>query len=554
MRLINVRDLWDLRLEEFSDSDLPTYAILSHTWGNQEVSLAEFQSLTARRKEGYRKIVLTCEQAHRDGIPFVWIDTCCIDKTSSSELSEAINSMFRWYQLASTCYAYLSDVTLEDCQEKFHSSRWFRRGWTLQELIAPRHLTFFDRDWQSLGTKNDRCEEVAGITGIPKLVLCDSDLLESCCAAQRMSWASNRETTRKEDTAYALLGIFGVNMPLLYGEGAKAFVRLQEEIIKGSPDQSIFAWGLSLEVESTSPVYRQVKRQLHGVPGGVLARSPNDFRHSGRLQYGMPSVFPYTMTNHGLQIHIPLVPVHPPEDEVHFTPMQSVCWIGLLNCNAGSKSGLVGILLVPQSGNSTDLCTRAQYGDLQNHTIIVDAKVAIHAIMKSVTITQDLNHSFLLGPVTEMEHHIVINYDRIKWMGYKIKDVSSVRNQQWTHDYVRAWDPVESVLSVGHHVHSDELFVFNLISIHDSTEFSLLITGLSEHLTEHVLAVTWNASLSSDAVSEQLSLYFTVGASSEKVVVSSDGEEWEIIPVIAGKQVLDHRIFVVDLTLKYISN
>jgi hypothetical protein len=126
MRLINVATF---RMEEFLGNNIPKYAILSHTWGNEEVSLAEFDTPAARQKEGYQKIVYTCDQARIDSIPYAWVDTCCIDKSSSAELSEAINSMFQWYKQSKFCYVYLSDVTLENFPEEFPKSRWFTRGW-----------------------------------------------------------------------------------------------------------------------------------------------------------------------------------------------------------------------------------------------------------------------------------------------------------------------------------------------------------------------------------------------------------------------------------------
>jgi hypothetical protein len=173
-------------------------------------------------------------------------DTCCIDKSSSAELSEAINSMYAWYQRGVVCYAYLSDVQLwstyqpEDADGAWVAenpeavlqvmkSRWWTRGWTLQELIAPPSVVFYaatSQGWSKIGTKGSLIDLVAARTGIRDDILRGLDV-KKCSVAQRMSWASQRETTRTEDLAYCLLGIFGVNMPLLYGEGSKAFLRLQ---------------------------------------------------------------------------------------------------------------------------------------------------------------------------------------------------------------------------------------------------------------------------------------------------------------------------------------
>ncbi|KAF2168396.1 hypothetical protein M409DRAFT_36388, partial [Zasmidium cellare ATCC 36951] len=225
------------------------YAILSHTWGNEEVSFQQIQDLeAARRLRGFEKIRLTCTQALEDGLSYAWVDTCCIDKKSSAELSEAINSMFRYYTRSTACYVYLSDVTTTRAEnfdvapDWLAKSRWFTRGWTLQELIAPSKVLFFSTHWRQIGSKHDLAICLAEITGIHLPVLRSSGVLGKYSGAQRMSWAAHRETTRPEDRAYSLLGLFDINMPLLYGEGEKAFARLQQEIIKSSEDHSIFLW------------------------------------------------------------------------------------------------------------------------------------------------------------------------------------------------------------------------------------------------------------------------------------------------------------------------
>ncbi|KAF2027656.1 hypothetical protein EK21DRAFT_71377 [Setomelanomma holmii] len=199
------------------------------------------RSAATLAKPGYMKIVKTCEIARSNyNLPYAWVDTCCINKASSAELSEAINSMFRWYEEAWVCLAHLSDVT--DTQLSFHQSRWYTRGWTLQELIAPKDVVFFDGDWTFRGTKQTMSTHISMITGIPEQVLDRSLDLHEIPVAQRFSWASKRETTRVEDLAYSLLGIFNINMAMLYGEGDRAFIRLQEQILSQSADMSIFLW------------------------------------------------------------------------------------------------------------------------------------------------------------------------------------------------------------------------------------------------------------------------------------------------------------------------
>ncbi|KAL4727821.1 hypothetical protein ACLX1H_004510 [Fusarium chlamydosporum] len=242
MRLIEARKLIESRYISFKEfyGDLPAYAILSHTWeSDQEVTFQECNKRRAMAKTGYKKIIKTCELALGDGLEYVWVDTCCIDKSSSAELTEAINSMYRWYEKATICYVYLIDKLgekpLSDC-------RWFTRGWTLQELIAPATMTFFDSSWISIGTKHDHMDRLSAITSIDVKILNHKAPVSSACIAKRFSWAANRKTTRAEDMAYCMLGVCNINMPLLYGEGDNAFRRLQEEIIKSTRDFSLLAW------------------------------------------------------------------------------------------------------------------------------------------------------------------------------------------------------------------------------------------------------------------------------------------------------------------------
>lgn len=212
-------------LEEFHDEEAFSigYAILSHTWGKEEVSFQDIGNLAkAVTMRGYRKIHFTCQQALQDGIEYAWVDTCCIDKSSSAELSKAINSMYRWYAESEVCYAYLEDVSVipqlgdRASEEELRRSRWHTRGWTLQEFLAPRSLVFYSSNWTPLGTKAELAGVLSAASGIDEHVLVEPDWLSSYTIAQRMCWASQRITTRPEDQAYCLFGIMGVNMPLLY--------------------------------------------------------------------------------------------------------------------------------------------------------------------------------------------------------------------------------------------------------------------------------------------------------------------------------------------------
>jgi hypothetical protein len=273
MRLLNVSTL---QLKEFI-GQVPPYAILSHTWSEEEVLYCDIGALTAQSKEGYPKLVGCCSKAAEDGFEWVWVDTCCIDKSSSAELSEAINSMYKWYQKATVCYAYLQDVTIETCTStdifpitEFGRSRWFTRGWTLQELIAPQVVELCSKEWTVIGTKKSLASSIETATGIPITVLRGSHP-SSYNVAERMSWASARTTTREEDMAYCLLGLFDVNIPLLYGEGARSFIRLQEQILRQEEDYSMFAWTL----QQDNPIADSKTSST-----GFLAWSPSQFSKS----------------------------------------------------------------------------------------------------------------------------------------------------------------------------------------------------------------------------------------------------------------------------------
>jgi hypothetical protein len=243
MRLLKRLPNGDLDLIFFNDDDPPPYAILSHTWAQgQEVTYKELVSGTGKDKAGYTKIRFCVDRAEEDGLQYSWVDTCSIDKSTSDELSTAINSMFRWYQRASKCYVYLSDVQVPDevtdvqtfrisWTEAFRRSRWFTRGWTLQELLAPATVEFFSKEGKRLGSRISLEQEIYEITKVPLSALRGQQPLPEFSVPERMSWAVNRQTTYEEDKVYCLLGIFGVFLPLIYGERkGHAFQRLQAEI------------------------------------------------------------------------------------------------------------------------------------------------------------------------------------------------------------------------------------------------------------------------------------------------------------------------------------
>ena len=287
-------DTATLKLRHFI-TDIPDYVILSHTWGDGEVGFDDIAQPYAKEMAGYTKIWQCCARAVLAGFEWAWVDTCCIDKRSSAELSEAINSMYRWYWDAAVCYAYISDWS--STEENFQSSRWFKRGWTLQELLAPDVIEFFDSDWQFRGTKSSLLDTVHDATKIETQYLVDREAIKQATVAAKLSWAACRTTTREEDMAYCLLGLVQVNMPMLYGEGAGAFYRLQLEIIKQTNEHTIFAWETSDTWQHTS----------------IFAPSPAPFMNTADLQRTVARVreelTTHEITNHGLRITFPCISV-----------------------------------------------------------------------------------------------------------------------------------------------------------------------------------------------------------------------------------------------------
>jgi hypothetical protein len=245
MRLLKLSSPGKLSLTKDLHDDIPPYAILSHTWGvdEHEVTFSDLENGSCKSKAGYAKLRFCGEQARKDGLEYFWVDTCCINKANHVELSEAITSMFRWYRDAVKCYVYLSDVSARKrdnsgqtqwtWESAFRKSRWYTRGWTLQELLAPTTVEFFSREEELLGNKLVLARLIHEITDIPITAL-HGARLSDFSVHERLRWAAKRDTKKKEDKAYCLQGIFNVFMPLMYGEGDNAFVRLKEEIGKRS--------------------------------------------------------------------------------------------------------------------------------------------------------------------------------------------------------------------------------------------------------------------------------------------------------------------------------
>ncbi|KJA17720.1 hypothetical protein HYPSUDRAFT_46055 [Hypholoma sublateritium FD-334 SS-4] len=286
------------------------FAILSHTWlttVSGEVTYTDWKSgKFSKESRGYRKLAEFCRiTATQYDHKLAWIDTICINKESSSELDESIRSMYNWYQSASMCITYLADTSNPS---EMHRDTWFTRGWTLQELIAPRHIKFHDANWQQIipGMENDKKNpqiilQIKRATGIVKDEL--ETVLSKTPISRRMQWAAHRRVTREEDMAYSLMGIFDVSISIAYGEGAeRAFVRLLKEILNTSTHNvlDIVNWGHG----DTPSERNQAIRTSALLPPG-----PQYYlrRATDNIQWKPPST-PISWTHLGLHVPVVLMP------------------------------------------------------------------------------------------------------------------------------------------------------------------------------------------------------------------------------------------------------
>lgn len=413
MRLLDVDNY---QIYTFYGEDIPPYAILSHTWETEEVTFDHIQNLDeCKNMIGFKKIQYACKQAASENLRYVWIDTCCIDKSSSSELSEAINTMFRWYMDAANCYVYLVDV--EKGESEFTESRWWTRAWTLQELLAPKQVHFFDSTWNALGTKQGWLLEISIRTKIAHTVLLNPDNIARCSIAQRMSWASGRDATRIEDTAYSLLGLFNINMSLIYGEGQRAFLRLQEEILKTSQDQSIFAWGYTNSVLEHTVLNNKVRTVESRY--GAFAYSPDDFSNSARVKpmFLEDSSGSYFMTNRGLRMDATVVDL---------APKDLLLKVVLLNCYLeGLNHYCIGFFI--QSCMGSNCFTRVTCSS-DSQTFLVPLKTFISASNQRLWIPQpEMKIQQLQGAPS---YSIVLKSGSLKVMGYQLVR-SDPSNWEW---------------------------------------------------------------------------------------------------------------------------
>lgn len=380
IRLLNTSTY---RLEEYHKiSKSPNfqrvpYAILSHRWltdPDEEVvfeDMTTFEQMKQTRAKcrSAGKIMDACRAARDQRkagrcFEYIWIDTCCIDKKNAVELSESINSMYRWYKDADLCLVHLRDHDSTSRSSDAMKDIWFTRGWTLQELVAPKVVRFFDCQWISIGDRRSLQDKISTRTGIDRDTLLGGNVAAKSIA-HRMSWFRDRTTFRPEDSAYCLIGFFGVNMPLLYGEGLeKAFRRLQEEIMKLSDDHSLFAWHIPDRSDEESRVF------------GLLAPSPNCFGLTGNYHFkpNPSNVSPFTMTNKGLSIALNIMEV----------PNEPGTYIASLDCPIGADSFL-GIFLK---------CTQPQigrYSRTKNRAGKDVCKIKIRGDLKSIYVSQPID-------------------------------------------------------------------------------------------------------------------------------------------------------------------
>ncbi|KAK7209470.1 hypothetical protein V2G26_016648 [Clonostachys chloroleuca] len=365
-RLVHVNDV----------ADKPRYAILSHTWGDGEVSFRDMSARSSRisrkpqRRPAWSKIENSCRLALSYKCDYVWIDTCCIDNSSSSELQQAINSMFRWYERAEICFVHLADVSVDKDHNRlksaFRDSRWFKRGWTLQELLAPSTLVFYDKTWSVIGAKDDADlrGSISEVTGIDEYYLNPANRivfssvhqwLSRASVAERLSWAAGRETTRAEDMAYCLLGIFDINMPMLYGEGIKAFKRLQEEIMKVDDDCSLLCWGYDMAQEALT---------IFEDESSILAPHPKYFKNCRGIKpctlpgYMMPS---FSLNQRGLKIKAPIL-----DDITHAHLSYVVLGCGIIpETERGNDQGKAGSRLFVSLPLVSNGACKSRAGDVE---------------------------------------------------------------------------------------------------------------------------------------------------------------------------------------------
>ncbi|KAL8689838.1 MAG: hypothetical protein Q9218_004583 [Villophora microphyllina] len=327
MRLINTKTY---ELHDSEGLDSPEYAILSHKWVGVEVTFQMLDSANWRATNLHspqmEKIRAACTKAREQKptpLEWLWVDTCCIDKTNSVELASSINAMFDWYYRATVCFAYLYDVDWNAATKQISKSQdpkrpnqeaaWFERGWTLQELLAPQHMEFYDRRWVSMGTRDSLADILHAKTGIAKQYLTGASNFRHASVATRMSWMAGRTTAKVEDIAYAMLGLLRIHMEIHYGEGVKAFMRLQRTLMESSIDESIFAWTTPSQGLKCYHIHYPQTSQWAPKDWGLLAPSPDCFSKHNDLVVLTDKCVPrlsggYRWAQQGVHFQMPVVP------------------------------------------------------------------------------------------------------------------------------------------------------------------------------------------------------------------------------------------------------
>ena len=561
-------DTMTIRLKEFNEQPIPKYAILSHTWvDEEEISYTDMTSINgtsdhpATRKLGYLKIRGTCNEAQSRGFRYAWVDTCCIDKSSSAELSEAINSMFQWYKMSAVCYVYLTDIFE---LQNFTDSRWFTRGWTLQELVAPANVTFFNATWQFLGTKMTLTEAISARTGVPLLILQMKEDLSAVSIAQKMSWASQRETTRIEDIAYCLLGVFDIAMPLLYGEGSKAFIRLEEEILRGNSDQSLFSWGIWKSDWSLSwnLVIEELRNRgpTSGIyPAGqttrVLAQSPKEFTNCSLVQPLTTRDSSSLMTNRGLSLTMPIISGLPLFSH-HEGGITHNLHIGLLQCSVeGHTHRCVGVPLI-HTGN--EVFQRVILDD-DLSAIPVPSEVAAKAIKREVWISNSTTAYTRLDSKAREQTEESIVLELPPELGLELSQVSTWLRQKTILN--EASRPDSNVIRVVSNMPKQEgrmsdRFTINLYS--PSVPLWLTLSILPprfSHVGHHLngpAVVLQSSRKGHPTLPPTLSILYSRISYGDAHVVSLDfyKEHYELTASINTAEVVNQRIYLVHLAIQ----
>jgi hypothetical protein len=331
------------------------YAVLSHRWGPNEITLHQFESHAEQLKSDtgesspqLDKIRGACETAHSKDIRWLWIDSCCIDKRDLVETTEAINSMYKWYHNSALCIVYLHDVKKDDSGARGIAdaqifkrlgqdgpSEWWSRGWTLQELLAPLELEFYDKDWAYMGTRTELKSPIRNITGIDERYLTGEVDFRTACIAQKMSWIAGRITTREEDIAYCMVGIFGVALTPIYGEGLRAFTRLQEALLSSNcMDESLFAW--KMPAPNVGRRYHRTGASWNADEWGLLAPSPEWFAGSGNIKtfdHCPPRMGLFTVEPNGIRA--------PMGRNIRTAEYELMARLGALGCLCGVLPGIL---------------------------------------------------------------------------------------------------------------------------------------------------------------------------------------------------------------------